>query len=418
MKVVYVTWLESLDLPVIKAQVLDVCKMIAQNGASLHFLYFSLPERVEISQQILNETLPAGSSFQVVPVSFAKLHFRRLNWIFLNPTQAWLTKLFVKRILKKLPADIDIFHFRSYPSATTIPWLSKSRANSQTVFDPRSPYPDELITLGIFKNHSRQHNYWEKQEATIIKHAGATVATTSAFATSLANKTQVGTSKIKVIPNNVSLSRFDVAANSRVAARSELQIEENTVVFGYIGNIGLTSWNSPTVYINFLKQLVKSGIDFCFLFLTNELDGSRLNQLLIDNKVDKQYYRIHSASFEEVPFYMSAMDLSLNFMLKKDARLSVKTVEYFAAGLPVITNRKAEGIANLIQEHSLGIVIEDENALTQSELDSISNLIKNKKNYASNAAQYVQNHCSTQAASSAYLDLYKSLNKSGGKTLN
>lgn len=407
MNITYVTWLETLDHPIMKAQVLDVCEMIAKSGNSLRFVYFSHPHFVEQSKTILEACLPNDAQIHVQPVWFTKFHFRRLNWIFLRPFQAKLVRLFVKNTLKNFLTDSDVIHFRSYPSSTAIPWIAKTAPTIRTVFDPRSPYPNELTTLGLCSKDSKQYKFWYLQESAIIDHASTTVTTTQAFAEELARNCASGSNDFEIIPNNVSQDRFQSCGKRRPAVRSQLDIGEHEIVFGYVGSLGGRSWNRPQVYIDFMKQLMKSDIKFCMLFVTNN-DDELLRELKTNN-IENRLYRIRPAKFDQVPELMAAMDLSLNLMCNHDPRLSIKTVEYLASNLPVITNSKAEGISRLVTDQSLGIVIEDEKNLTDEDIAKIKTLILNKSEYSSRATWYVENHCSTEAVTKSYLRLYKKL---------
>lgn len=392
-----------------KAQVLDLCEMIAKSGNTLNFLHFAHPKMADKDREILEASLPQGTKVIVQPVWFTNFHFRRLNWIFLRPSQSIVARLFIRRAIKRLLSSTDLFHFRAYPAATVIPWLTQNTPTIHTIFDPRSPYPEELVTLGICKKNSAQHRFWNKQEAEIIKQASKTVATTEPFASSLTQKVGNAPQKIHVIPNNVCPNRFKLNQSTRLEVRQQLDISNNTLVFGYVGSLGLSSWNRPQVYIDFMKQLILSKLDFCMLFVTKSVEI--LSKELIRNNIDSKFYRIESASFEKVPFFMCSMDLSLNLMVKHDPRLSIKTVEYLAAGLPVITNAKAEGVANLVRTQNLGIVFDDEKSISSSDIAALKALVDNREAYALRAKEYVQNHCSTQAVAKTYIKLYKSLFK-------
>lgn len=399
--------MEDLASPLLRGQVLDICAMFARQEVDLTFVYFSRPEDAKPAGRLLRQALPDSVGLVVEPVGFLGWTARRLDWQFYRPVQGPLVIGRVVRTLKRLieRRASAVVHFRSYPIALAGVRLKSRRPNLRVVFDPRSPFPEEGVTLGRMKRGGRTHRYWQAVELRLLRGADAVVATSKAFGRSLLAR--VPSAGVHVIGNNVDTARFTSAAADRTRIRHELDIDPDAFVFGYVGSLGLRFWNDPNAYAGFMRSIAKSGRPACFLFVTR--DQRVLRKVMAAHGIDERRHRVVGASFDEVPGYLACMDAGLNFMAQPDPRLSVKTVEYLAAGLAVVTNERASGVAGLVRDNELGVVVGDETALSTDEIERIFALFEARDEYASRAKSYALSECSTEAVSGRYLAIYRAL---------
>jgi glycosyltransferase involved in cell wall biosynthesis len=406
MNVAYVVWLEHLNCPIMKSQVLDVCAKCSIRGINLHFVYFSKRSNLKESQEILHATLPPDVKKIVIPVILPNFAFRFFSWFFYSAWQLPIIYLASFFSIKKLMAiyKFDILHFRSYPIAFNGLLLKRWNESLSIIFDPRSPFPEECITLGNFSSKSLSYKFWKWMEAKYVGGFDAVVATTFEFSRALSENAE--RSNLVVIPNNVDIDRFSVTEQSSSAIRRRLGFSDDQFIFCYLGSLGESLWNDPHVYANFIKSLRNLNIPHSFLFITPSL--KILEKVFHEHNILSSEYVAVASSFADVPSYLTCADVGLNLMFKRDARLSVKTVEYFASGLSVIANIKAEGVAKLIETQNLGVVI-DELRIDDAALESIRQIHCKLAEYRARALEYATTMCSTSAVSDKYISLYNDL---------
>ena len=118
-----------------------------------------------------------------------------------------------------------------------------------------------------------------------------------------------------------------------------------------------------------------------------------------------EYFAI-SAELHDVPSYLSIADFGLNFMSKPDIRMSIKTVEYLAMGLPVIVNSNLLGGKELVDHYDIGLVVD----LDHFNLDVVNNFIRNKNEEISlKCRKLAYENFSTEKVARQYVELYQSL---------
>jgi len=368
MNIAYLIWVEGLENPIITGQVIELLKELRKHlrGGKLYLIAFQpiyrfLLRRFALKRanlkQVRAELRQSNIDLCVVPVIYPGWwFFAKWYQIPLILIQAFPVLLYFSAVRK-----VKIFHCRSYP--ITFPALVvKKIFDIKVIFDPRSPFPEENIVAGGWNKDSPSYKMWKWLEKKYLAAADVTIAITKTYVEHFSKIAP--DARFVEIPNNVALRKFVVNKDFRDTFRSKIGIDEDEVVFVYSGSLG-SHWNDPRTYAEFLIKFRELNIKHRFLFITP--DVIELKRVFDQYNIDPEEYSALSAELKEVPLYLSCADFGLNFMSKPDIRMSIKTVEYLAMGLPIIINSNLLGGKELVNQHNVGAVV-DLNDLNLSEL--------------------------------------------------
>ncbi len=399
MNIAYLTWFERLNSPIIKSQVIEVLKKTKEQLEKPNRFYFIsfCPFYNMIHRGQINYIRKELKKSEIILVVIPSINLPEMGWytIPIMLLQTFPILLFFI-IFKK----INILHCRSYPITSTALLIKKLRRNLKIIFDPRSPFPEEKITAGLWNKHSLSYKVWKYLEKKYLKNTNTTIAITNSYVKHF-KKISSDTNFI-VIPNNVSTEKFKQDKKFRDYFRSKLNIN-NKIVFVYSGSMG-DHWNNPHTYAKFIIKTRNLNIEHYFLFIS--LDIKKLKKIFRQYKIKSEEYFAVSANLEKVPKYLSVADFGLNLMEKKDIRMSIKTVEYLSIGLPIITNSKVLGAREIVEQYDLGIVLKD---LKNINLDKIRRIVKGKTKLSSKCREAAFSKFSTKQVAKKYAWIYKNL---------
>lgn len=405
MKVAYVTWLESLNSPILKGQVIEVLKRITKMSPENKIYLFSFQPIyiILLHYQEIHKVRKDLMSNKINLILIPSLTIPKLNWfnakwyiiplIFLQSFPPLLVLTFIKKI--------DILHCRSYPIMLAAIMVKKIKKELKIIFDPRSPFPEENITANQWTERSFTYKLWKKLEKLYLNESDITIAITNTYIEHFAKISP--SSRFAVIPNNVDMTRFIPNKEFREYLRLKMGISDDEIIFTYSGSLG-NHWNNPKVYAKFVIALRKLNIKHRFLFITQQI--SKLKRVFDRYGIGPNEYFTISADIEDVPKYLSIADFGLNLMGKEDIRMSIKTVEYLAMGLPIIINLNVLGAKETIEQYGVGLVLED---LENIDFLKIENLIENKEKLSLKCRNIAYRKFSTEKIAEQYLNTYKKI---------
>jgi glycosyltransferase involved in cell wall biosynthesis len=311
---------------------------------------------------------------------------------------------FLGLLILTLTKRIDILHCRSYP----ITWAAvtvKKLTGVRVVFDPRSDFPEENVTAGLWTENSRSHRAWKKLERRLLDESDATVAILDTYVRHFESITP--DARLRVIPNNVSTDRFTRDEASRKAVRQDMAVTDGTIVFCYSGSLG-THWHDPGCYAKYIIGLRPLPVPWRFLFIT--ADTAALENTLREYGVRQEEYWVVSSDFDDVPSYLSAADFGVILMERFKIAMGVKTVEYLSMGLPVITDRNTAGAQEVVDRYGVGLVIKDHERI---DIKVIERLILQRDDLSLECRRIATERFSTTRVAAQYASLYDTL---GAKT--
>jgi len=407
MNIAYVIWVEGLESPIITGQVIELLKELRRyvKEGRLYLVAFQpvysfLLRRFALKRANLKrvsaELKQNNIDLSLVPVIypgwwfFAKWHQMPLVFI-----QAFPVLLYFSAFRK-----VKLFHCRSYP--VTFPALVvKKLFGTRMIFDPRSPFPEENIVAGRWSDNSCTYKMWKRLEKKYLAGSDVTIAISKTYVEHFGKI--AADARFAEIPNNVDLNKFVINKDFRAAFRSKMGINEDGVVFVYSGSLG-NHWNDPRTYAKFLIKLRELDSKHRFLFVTP--DVIELKRVFDQYGIDSEEYSAMPAELKDMPLYLSCADFGLNFMSEPDIRMSIKTVEYLAMGLPIIVNSNLLGGKELVNQHNVGLVVD----LDDLNLNELKHFIQKKDQQLSLKCRKVAcEKFSTEKVARRYAEVYLSL---------
>lgn len=159
-------------------------------------------------------------------------------------------------------------------------------------------------------------------------------------------------SKIKIVSNGVDTRSFKPDGNSRRLARSELNLEDNHIVF-FMGSLEYEPNIDAVIRI---AKYISPETTRLFPNVTFVVSGrgSLPDEVKSESHINKI---IHIGMPEMVAPYINAADVCIS-PLTKGSGTRIKILEFMACGKPVISTRK--GVEGLDYENGRDIIIEDD----------------------------------------------------------
>jgi glycosyltransferase involved in cell wall biosynthesis len=344
---IYITYWSLLD-PLCQSQSLPYLFMLAREGYRVGLITFEQPRwRMSPEEQKVKQEELSSRGIDWHPLSYHKR----------PPVVSTLFDIGVGSLAAARLArcsGADFVHGRSSVSCG-IALVAAKLAGTRLFVDADGPLSQEYVDAGVWKTGSIGHRLtaWGERKsiesadvvAVLTKHRQAEV---SAW---LSDK------PVHILPCAVDLERFRPLPGNRERLRRDLGLVGT--VFVYVGKAG--GWYDAEGMVAFLTAAKKVFQPLTLLVLTRE-DSSRFAELC-----DKASIELvtRSANPSEVPEYLSAADVGLCFRHRFPSQLScspIKSAEYLACGLPVVSTSGCGDYDELIDAERVGIVVKSEGA--------------------------------------------------------
>lgn len=321
----------------------------------------------------------------------------------------------MKRAAKKICSSqqIKIVHCRSYISALVGHSL-KNKFGIKFIFDMRGFWADERVEGKIWniKNpvYLFLYNYFKKEEKKLLSGADHIVTLTEKARDIIKTWQLKQLPEITVIPCCADMNHFDPSKLNHaqlVETRLKLNIGDSELVLGYLGAIG--TWYMLNEMLDFYKHLLITYPSAKFLFITKELASTIINAASKKN-IPSDSLIICAASRNEVPLYISLMDISIFFIrptFSKKASSPTKMAELLSMGVPVICNAGVGDDDVIMESTGAGLVCYELN--TEGYKKVVNNLktILDKK--PDELRQVANSYFSLEMGSSRYRMIYERL---------
>ncbi len=409
-KIGYLTVGENLNADLLVRQVIELLGEIKAKAEEFEITVFSFQGVLTIYNHKKDNTSTKerlknlGIGFVVIPnicpwpVPNLSLKKTDVGW---RPNGTWNKVAVVTFQLLSLPLLLflrvfcayKLFHCRSYPATSIAIFLKKFIPDTAVLFDPRSDYPEENITAGVWNDKSKVFCFWKDTEKTFLKEADAVACIGPTYVDHY--KRNHDSFNHFIAPNNVKCTEFQRNLAHRAEIRVNFDITESESVYVYLGGMSNHGWHRPDFYIKFYDQLSKVTHDFKFMFLVPKHAAS----IVADAFDSRKNVFIFSPELHEVGKYLSAADFGMMFFHRSTIRIGTKIGEYLAASLPIVVNQNCIGaVALLNTNQELGCVVDlglgdldiidvfDENNLNLQNklLRSDDNLFEFSKSYFDN----------------------------------
>ena len=164
------------------------------------------------------------------------------------------------------------------------------------------------------------------------------------------------TQEISVIPCCVDTSKFKFSETHRKSRRAELHLKDE-LLFIYVGKQG--TWYLVEEMVDFfLTARAKNG-DAKLLIVTHEPPAA-FKAILDAKNVPPDAYFIKRAEHSQVTEWLSAADVGLAFIkpvASKRGTSPVKTSEYMASGLPIVSGAGIGDLDAIIEGRRVGVIV-------------------------------------------------------------
>ncbi|QOR62630.1 glycosyltransferase family 4 protein [Sulfurovum sp. ST-21] len=250
-------------------------------------------------------------------------------------------------------------------------WALSKIQRKPWIFELRDLWPESIKTVGAMEQ-GKIIDILEKIELGLYRDADKVVPVTDAFKTNLINR-GIDAYKIEVVTNGSNMEMFS-PRDKDISLLKELELEDKFIV-GYIGTHGMA--HSLDFIVRSIANIKDENIHF--LFIGDGAMKSMIVDLVKELKLNNITF-LAPVSKEEVPKYLSIVDVSLAPLKKEDNFKTVIPSKIFeASAMQKPTLLGVEGQAQeIIEKYDAGICFEPEN-----EEDFIKKLteLRDKKRY-------------------------------------
>lgn len=224
------------------------------------------------------------------------------------------------------------------------------------VFEVRDLWPETILAIGAMKRNLAIR-FFEWLEKQLYFHADHIVVVTDTFKRKISDR-GIDSDKITVRKNGANLDLFKPQKKDSILEK-ELGLEGKKV-FAYIGTHGMC--HGLSFILNAIKPLMKSHQELAFLFIG---DGAEKKNLIeqAKNLELKNVVFVDSVAKQEVPRYLSLMDIALVNLVKSETFLTVipsKIFEAAAMKKPLLLGLEGE-TKDIIEKYAAGVCYEPEN---------------------------------------------------------
>jgi glycosyltransferase involved in cell wall biosynthesis len=386
----YVVFNESIFDNLIKTQVIELLsevrkkeKKILNKIYLINFLPITKIFKIKEYKKKSKELEKDGIKYIFLPLT---LHSRIYFFNILFPFFGFIYGKFLKVILFFL--KVDIIHCRSY--FATLLGLQAKR-NEKLIFDTRSLFIEENISINKIKENSLTHTLWKKKEIKLLEKSSNIIVIDEIFKEKYLEKVNINQDKIKIIPIYVNDNLIFFDQQERDKFRKELNIEDKQV---YIYTGSFYGWNDINVYFDYFKKVIKERKDVFFIILTKQVDLVKRKIKEFDFDESLFFYKLVENS--EIRKYLSAADYGVILMRKNkdsETRLGVKFLEYMACNLKIITNNNVGLACKIVEENNIGINIENEKIMDidlEKKINSSKNIFNEKFSAKKVIKKYLQ----------------------------
>jgi glycosyltransferase involved in cell wall biosynthesis len=273
------------------------------------------------------------------------------------------------------------------------------------LYDIRDPWTLAQVALGAVDDSSKQYRRQMRMEQWSLRLASRCSVVTEYLRDMICRHFRISPRKFSVAPNGVDMTDFrrDEAAGQGI--RRDFGIPETAFVIAYEGIVGGKELDQ------FLKccgrRLAEAGGHILFVVIEDAWSGALvddLRALAADLGIQEILHLLGDVGYSEVYRYLSAADAGLNPLPSNlDYCLPIKTFEYMACELPVISKGPADGtLSRVHRDHAIGPFASDWEGFQHNLSDVLSGELPLKGIGQANRAA-AEEHFERRAANQVFL---------------
>lgn len=427
MKVAYITVGENITTPLLRRQLIEMIIEMKRSSQDLHIMLvsFFFPSNLisyrreiwEVRRTLRSEGVGTLFLPLLVPWPFPYFLFKKtdVGW---RPKIVWTpgsTRWLLVEVLPVLTFllfifGIRVFHCRSYSPAYCVVQMKRLFHRIKVVFDPRSDFPEENVTAGIWGESSKAFAFWKRSEKAILENSEAIACIADTYRNHYMKVAP--NANYFHAPNNVNTEKFYRSESERKRLRHALKVVNDELLFCYVGAMTSQGWHRASIYAHVVKQFRTLSLRHSFLFLVPFCSREVLmKELEAANALD-QCIIIHP-SYDEVPAYLSVADVGLMYLHRSKIAVGTKIGEYAASGLPTITNSNCLGAVELVTKHGIGTVVDlgvgDLDTLTEPNFNLLVQRLKHIEIWGQEVRVFAEEYFSNGNIARTYLNKYNEI---------
>jgi glycosyltransferase involved in cell wall biosynthesis len=291
----------------------------------------------------------------------------------------------------------EIIHARSY-AAGLLALIAAKLLKINCVFDPRGPFPEEMIIDKCWSRNGMTYRIWYFIEKKLIRKSNAVIGVTPPFRDIF---TERGASLSLFVPSRVDINRYQISV-------TESKTFKNTLVFAGESN---AAWYEPERFALHYIQLMKHIPDLK-LQLFSRMDPIAVRNILQRYSVSDSDWSIEACSPEQIPqkLHGSGLGLITGISIENGwTSWPVKYAEYLAAGVPVAVEKEiGPHITEAVKRWKLGIVLDKDNP---ESYQMAAEVYQNHAEYGERCINYAKLKLPISHSAAQYTRLYKTLLK-------
>lgn len=379
--------------------------MLSTEGHEITILSFEKPHRYKDARPRLDAVLEK-SKITWYPLGFSS----RIRYF----SKAWdLARMYVFALWIAVRKKIALVHCRSYQAAQ-VGLLLQALLGCKLLFDARGFWVDERIDGRIWSRQNLLegllYKRYKRLEQTLYGRADHIVALTHAALPFIESWAKPTCPPIEVIPCCADFQHFLPCSEKRADYRKHLDLDENSLVIGYVGSLG--TWYLVEEMFRFYQHIARRYSNARFLIVTRDWGDEWEN---LWEKCTLSSLRstlvVTSGQRHQMPGLLNACDVTLSFIepsFSKVASSPTKIAESLAVGIPVIANPVGD-VGRLVTTLDGGALISDFSDTTYAQVsERIYEIVK--KGGAPLRAR-AETTLSLEVAALAYQRVYKRLER-------
>jgi glycosyltransferase involved in cell wall biosynthesis len=190
-----------------------------------------------------------------------------------------------------------------------------------------------------------------------LRSADKVVCVSSALQRQLENNYGIPAKKVFVLPNCVDIHKFHPYPEMRAAVRQHYNVGDNPLIV-FVGTF--YEWQDISTLVEAFNTLHDKNSAARLILVGDGVNKNKIQELVLRLGLEKAVTLTGSIPFEEVPYLLSAADITVAPYKKMDVEFwesPMKLFEYMASGAPLITSPIGQ-ISEIIKDEENGLLVE------------------------------------------------------------
>lgn len=290
----------------------------------------------------------------------------------------------------------NVVHSRSY-MAGLLAMLGCAIVKINFVFDPRGPYPEEMVLNNRWKENGLTFRKWKSIERILTINSSAAIGVTTEMRDDLEQR---GCKHTVYVPNRVNTNRF----NRNVSSSNYV----NTPVIVFTGEMDAEAYSPALIAKHFLN--IKEQLKDVSLQLVTRKSVEFVRDGLTCAGLDSEDWQLEGVAPDKVQTILNRSHLALLLGAGQNAAWSVwpvKLAEYMACGLPLIVDTSCgEQIIRFVAKWRLGIIVDLND---KDSYAGIQEVIENYEAYAASCRRIAEMKLDISHTVRQYVRIYKQI---------